>query len=61
MNKIFEAIGAHAYLPEYEKAEMEILRKADEEFVSNNIVGVVGNPAEAACKSYIENYDSDWN
>lgn len=61
MNKIFEAIGAHAYLPEYEKAEMERLRKADEEFVRNNIVGVVGTAAEGGPAFNINDYDSDWN
>ena len=61
MNKIFEAIGAHAYLPEFEKAEEERLRKADEKFVREHIVDVVGTAGEAAAKSYLHSYDSDWD
>ena len=57
MNKIFEAIGAHAYLPEFEEAERERLRKLDEEFVRKNIVGVVGTAAEGGPSFNINEYD----
>ena len=57
MNKIFEAIVAHAYLPEFEEAERERLRKLDEEFVRKNIVGVVGTAAEGGPAFNINEYD----